>query len=152
LAGIVAPPSACGSTTVQRECGIRQRPAKLTITGDAVADQQHQTVDWSTEPIPMLAQRGPARKIGGVLFSALTRRDGAGWALNTRQEMHPDDLESLDPLLDWLGARADYDYRDVQNAEHSGGWGNFVGYQRWYEDDTIELRLLVENSTIHRRA
>ncbi|MDL4819053.1 hypothetical protein [Actinomadura opuntiae] len=121
--------------------GLGPQPEDLTIPIDfseviVGADGEPAVVQT---PEAQLAQRGPAWRIGGALFSALERRENGGWALTARQELHPDYYDHVDPLLEWLGARADY--------EHTA----YVGYERWYEDTEIERLLVIEDHKILRR-
>ncbi|BAU82015.1 hypothetical protein SLA_1072 [Streptomyces laurentii] len=65
-------------------------------------------------PEPLLGRRGEAWKVGGTLVSALRRREGAGgggWALTSRQELHPDEFERAGELLGRLAARAGEGHR-----------------------------------------
>ncbi|WP_344014303.1 hypothetical protein [Streptomyces thermospinosisporus] len=51
---------------------------------------------------PLLAGRGPAWRIGGVLLGELCAHE-RGWALTVRQEAHPDEFDGLRRLVLWLG-------------------------------------------------
>lgn len=143
--------------------GLGPQPERLTILTEfpeVVLDDNGKPVtdengDWCVEnaPYPLLAQRGAARKIGGAVFSELVRRQdraGTGWALTVRQELHPDDFEYVDRLLDWLAARADYAYVDTDGTTKTGGYGNYVGYQRFYENSEIDTQLTIEDGKIVR--
>ncbi|RAY13154.1 hypothetical protein DPM19_21940 [Actinomadura craniellae] len=128
--------------------GLGPQPAELTILTDfpeVVLDENGKAEvddngDWRVEnaPRPVLARRGAAWRLGGALFSLLEPRT-EGWALTTRQELHPDEYQHVDRLLDWLGSRANSDF------------GCYAGYERFYEEDTITRRLVIEDSTIRRR-
>lgn len=83
---------------------------------------------------PLLAERGPAARIGGLLTGEL-HRTGAAWILTTRQEVHAESLPDLDPLLEQL-------------ARHSGTEG-VIGQIRFYEDHVPEL-LISESGTLVR--
>jgi hypothetical protein len=91
-------------------------------------------------PYPVLAQRGPAWRIGGAAVSELARREKPrpGWALTTRQALHPDDFEHVEELLRWLAAHADYDH------------AHYVGFERFHEDDEITRRLVIKDGEIIR--
>ncbi|GHE31297.1 hypothetical protein [Streptomyces capitiformicae] len=52
---------------------------------------------------PLLADRGAAARIGGVLVGELCR-GARGWALTVRQEVHPDEFDDLRSLVGRLGA------------------------------------------------
>ncbi|GAA2121873.1 hypothetical protein [Actinomadura napierensis] len=133
--------------------GLGPQPEDLTIPIDfseVVVDDDGEPAVVLT-PEPQLAQRGPGWKIGGALFAALEPRENGGWALTARQELHPDYYDHVDPLLEWLGARADHDHVDPDGTTRSGGDGDFVGYERWYEDATIERLLVIEDFKILRR-
>ena len=71
-----------------------------------------------------------------------------GWALTSRQEVHPEEFEELDAFLAWLATKADYDYLGADGTTKSGGFGQFVGYLRWYEEAAIEKLLLVDDFKI----
>ncbi|MGW0779916.1 hypothetical protein [Streptomyces sp. NPDC002913] len=83
---------------------------------------------------PLLAERGPAARIGGLLTGEL-HRTGAGWALTARQEVHAECLPDLGPLLEQL-------------ARHSGTEG-VIGQIRFYEDHVPEL-LISESGRLVR--
>src|SRR5690606_14863842 len=82
-------------------------------------------------PRALLAQRGPAHRIGGALMAAMERRPGGGWALSARQEIHPDDRDLLDVLLLWLRTR-------------SGGGPAFRCTARFCEEESFEPLALPE--------
>jgi len=111
--------------------GLGPRPPRLTIVPefpDVLVDDDGlpQVVD---APRPLLAGAGPAhhRGVGGALVSALARRERpAGWALTTRQELHPDDFGLVRALLDRL-------------AQHHvpgfpGSYGHPIGHLRFHEE------------------
>ncbi|MBM7439032.1 hypothetical protein [Streptomyces sp. HB132] len=90
-----------------------------------------------TEPadvFPLLAERGPAARIGGLLVGEL-HRTAHGWALTARQEVHAESLPDLDPLLARL-------------AQHSSSEG-VIGQIRFYEDHVPDL-LISEAGTLFR--
>ncbi|GAA0460161.1 hypothetical protein GCM10010361_25090 [Streptomyces olivaceiscleroticus] len=76
------------------------------------------------DAFPMLAARGPAARIGGVLFGELVHRAG-GWALTVRQEIHAEFLPEIDALVERL-------------VPHSRTVG-VVGQCRFHEDHAPEL-------------
>ncbi|MEU1483656.1 hypothetical protein [Streptomyces sp. NPDC005752] len=76
------------------------------------------------DAFPLLSERGPAARIGGLLVGEL-HRTGDGWALTARQEVHAESLPDLDRLLAWL-------------AQHSCTEG-VIGQIRFYEDHVPDL-------------
>ncbi|TDD74307.1 hypothetical protein [Actinomadura rubrisoli] len=114
--------------------GLGPQPTRLTIVtdydevviGDDGDPQQDGHGNWVFEsrPYPVLAERGPAARIGGVLFSELVRREGGvrpGWALTSRQEIHAEAFQHPTVLLQWLSTRA----------------VRFQCHTRFYEDDVL---------------
>ncbi|MEU9577416.1 hypothetical protein [Streptomyces chilikensis] len=83
---------------------------------------------------PLLSGRGPARRIGGVRTGELLR-EGDGWALTARQELHAELLPELDSLVERL----------VYHARTEG----VVGRVRFHEDEAPEL-LLKRGGTLVR--
>lgn len=82
---------------------------------------------------PLLAARGAAVRIGGVLVGELVQT-AAGWALTVRQEVHAEvmpELESLAERLVW----------------HAGTQG-VIGQIRFYEDDVPELLINTSGSLV----
>lgn len=111
--------------------GLGGRPGNPAIR----AEYPVAIVNDGEESRPALAGRGAAWKTGGALVSELVRRaNPAGWAITSRQELHPDDFGEVLELLSWLADHADYPYRDHDGVVRSGGCGNVVGYLRFYED------------------
>lgn len=123
--------------------GLGPRPAELTILTDFATFEDD-------SPFPVLGRRGAGSRIGGVVLSLLEARPN-GWALTTRQELHPDEFEELDAFLAWLAGKADYDYLAADGTTKSGGFGQFVGYLRWYEDAAIDKLLVIDDFQIVRR-
>ncbi|MEU6118406.1 hypothetical protein ABZ840_28140 [Streptomyces sp. NPDC047117] len=88
---------------------------------------------------PVLAERGPAVRIGGVLIGELVQKPGGygqepgGWALTVRQEIHAEVLPEFEALVERL-------------APHSRTVG-VVGQVRFYEDDVPEL-LINDSGTL----
>ncbi|WP_328223538.1 hypothetical protein OG272_23810 [Streptomyces sp. NBC_00104] len=83
---------------------------------------------------PLLAERGAAWRIGGVLVGELVGRE-SGWALTVRQEVHPDQFDDLRRLVGWLGART--------------STVGVVGHVRFYEEWLPDL-LIVEAGVVSR--
>ncbi|WP_327175921.1 hypothetical protein OG599_11695 [Streptomyces sp. NBC_01335] len=94
-------------TDLQWHLGVRADGAEYGESGAAGA-------------YPLLAGRGPAARVGGVLVGELVRTP-AGWSLTTRQEVHAESLPDLESLAERL-------------ARHSRTEGA-VGTLRFYEDD-----------------
>ncbi|MFF9324897.1 hypothetical protein ACF1AY_09355 [Streptomyces sp. NPDC014776] len=90
-------------------------------------------------PEPLLAGHGEAFRVGGVLHSALVR-EGGGWTLTSRQEIHPDGFAGLGDLLVWLAARAADRHRRPDGSVELGGI-------RAYED-TRARPLLVRDGSV----
>ncbi|CAL9317490.1 MULTISPECIES: hypothetical protein [unclassified Streptomyces] len=82
---------------------------------------------------PLWEDRGPARRIGGVLVGELASDDW-GWALTVRQEVHPDEFDDLDRLVAWLGAR----------TTTPGS----IGHLRFYEDHVPDV-LVARSGSVH---
>ncbi|AZQ73333.1 MULTISPECIES: hypothetical protein [Streptomyces] len=83
-----------------------------TLPGEVLDDlrwhmglQGEEPLDGDLEREPLLAARGPALRIGGVLFSELAR-GRRGWSVTVRQEMHAEELPELHDLLSRLAAHA----------------------------------------------
>ncbi|MFJ9656629.1 hypothetical protein ACIRPR_01495 [Streptomyces griseoflavus] len=83
---------------------------------------------------PLLASRGPARKIDGALVGEL-HPDHRGWALSARQEVHPNEFDDLGRLVQWLGARTTT--------------VGTIGHLRFHESDVPDL-LIARNGSVHR--
>ncbi|MEU3354180.1 hypothetical protein [Streptomyces sp. NPDC037389] len=117
--------------------------------GDAVPEEVLDDLRWhlglqdvgssdgdGSECEPLLAGRGPASRIGGVLFGALARGP-RGWSVTVRQEVHAEELSELDQLLSRLAA-------------HTAIVNGPVGQLRFYEDDAPDL-LVAEAGAIARQ-
>ncbi|MFB6707158.1 hypothetical protein ACFCW6_20890 [Streptomyces sp. NPDC056333] len=74
--------------------------------------------------VPLLAARGPAVRIGGVLVGEFARTAG-GWSLTARQEVHAELLPELDSLAERL----------AWNSSTEG----VIGQIRFYEEDVPDL-------------
>lgn len=131
--------------------GLGPQPARLCIITEfpeAVLNDAGQPADgtgevtWENAPYPVLAQRGPAWRIGGAAVSELARRERPrpGWALTTRQALHPDEFPNVDKLLGWLASHAD----------HDRGHAQYAGFERFYEDDGITTLLVIKDGEIVR--
>ncbi|MFD4690604.1 hypothetical protein [Streptomyces sp. NPDC058463] len=92
--------------------------------------------DEPDDQVPLLAERGPAMRIGGLLVGEIART-GDGWSLTARQEVHAELLPDLDALLERL-------------ALHCGTEG-VIGQIRFYEDHVPEL-LINDSGTLVRLA
>jgi hypothetical protein len=122
---------------VRWHLGLGPRPDKLTIVP---ADPSEEPIEdpevlamIDPSPNQLLHQRGGAYKIHGALVSELVARPNQpGWALTTRQELHPDAFNDVRILVDWLAQHGDYPYRD-KDGMHQGGCGNVVGHLRFYQ-------------------
>ncbi|MET7367893.1 hypothetical protein ABZS61_18955 [Streptomyces sp. NPDC005566] len=92
--------------------------------------------DEPDDLVPLLAERGPAMRIGGLLVGEVART-GDGWSLTARQEVHAELLPDLDALLERL-------------AHHCGTQG-VIGQIRFYENHVPEL-LINDSGTLVRMA
>ncbi|MEV8022095.1 hypothetical protein AB0O76_38430 [Streptomyces sp. NPDC086554] len=117
---------------LQWHLGAGPEPGRLGIVREfpvvVVNDFGEPVVE--NEPAPLLAGRGAAWKVGGVLTSELVRQ-ADGWALTARQEVHPDDWDRLGELLGWLAVRASDRHQRADGSVH-------VGSIRFYEADKAE--------------
>ncbi|MFD0353051.1 hypothetical protein ACFVHW_04765 [Streptomyces sp. NPDC127110] len=57
--------------------------------------------DFTPPPFTVLAERGPAYRVGGECTAALTRTP-AGWTLTARQEIHAESLPDVEQFLEAL--------------------------------------------------
>ena len=127
--------------------GLSPAPARLTIVTDydeVVLDDDGEpardaagAILVESAPYPLLAARGPARRMSGALVGTVEPREG-GWALTVRQEMHPDEFDHLDQLLAWLAARLLF------------AGTHFVGYLRHLEDASAGEVLTVTDGELVR--
>ncbi|GAA1576799.1 GNAT family N-acetyltransferase [Streptomyces globosus] len=114
--------------------GPRPEPAPAESYAAPGAEDDHR---------PLLGGSGPARSSGGALVSVLVRRDGpgsGGWALTSRQELHPDEFDDVGVLLSRLAARAVDRHRQADGAVA-------LGWTRFHESDRPEP-LVVRNGTV----
>ncbi|GAA2076704.1 hypothetical protein GCM10009780_11570 [Actinomadura alba] len=94
---------------------------------------------WETLRRPALAERGPAHRIGGVLFSELARREGParpGWALTSRQEIHAAEFQGPTELIRWLSERVNDRMFDLSL------------HMRFYEDDVLQPASLEKDELV----
>ncbi|MFD9604064.1 hypothetical protein [Streptomyces sp. NPDC059970] len=91
---------------------------------DAADDPADDMTDETGDMFPLLAARGPAARIGGVLVGELART-ADGWSLTARQEVHAESLPELDSLA-------------VRLARNSGTEG-VIGQIRFHEEDVPDL-------------
>ncbi|GHI04874.1 hypothetical protein [Streptomyces cellostaticus] len=94
-------------------------------------------------PEPLLGHHGEGCKVGGALVSVLLRRQATGhggWALTSRQEVHPDDFERTGELLSWLATKASDRHRRFDGSVD-------LGWIRFYEERQPEP-LVVRDETV----
>ncbi|WP_369197155.1 hypothetical protein [Streptomyces djakartensis] len=91
---------------------------RLHLEGDDTGQED------PAEFVPLLAHRGPAWRIGGLLTGELLRAEHH-WSLTARQEIHAELLPDLMSLAEML-------------AHHARTEG-VIGQLRWYENDIPEL-------------
>ncbi|MFD9258162.1 hypothetical protein [Streptomyces sp. NPDC059538] len=82
----------------------------------------------------LLATRGPAWRVGGMLVGEFAPAERGGWALTTRQEVHEEQLPDLEDLLLLL-------------APHVRPPGP-VGRLRHYENESPDLLVLREGRVV----
>ncbi|GAA2424548.1 hypothetical protein GCM10010433_25520 [Streptomyces pulveraceus] len=126
--------------------GIGPQPERLSIvTGfPFVAEDESGDLVIEDDPRPLLAGRGVARRVGGVLCFALADRahlPRKGWTLTSRQEIHPDEFDQVGELLRWLAARAHDIHTLVEGAVS-------LGYLRFYEDPVPEVLQVVDGRVV----
>ncbi|MFD0418369.1 hypothetical protein [Streptomyces sp. NPDC127108] len=107
--------------------GLGARPGALVIVVDhwpvhPVGEEHGDPLpgdQWEVDAYPLLAQRGPVdRRVGGVAYAELARREGGGWALSSRQVVHSDELGLMGGLLSWLRERAERRWGEVEVRCH----------------------------------
>ncbi|WP_329377540.1 hypothetical protein OG625_07435 [Streptomyces sp. NBC_01351] len=102
----------------------------VEATPDAVlAELRHRMA-----PGGILASRGPAARIGGMLVGEFAPATRPGWALTARQEVHEEELPDLEDLLLLL---APYIRRPGP-----------VGRIRHYEHESPDLLVLREGRVV----
>ncbi|MFD5189643.1 hypothetical protein ACFWMU_16100 [Streptomyces sp. NPDC058357] len=126
--------------------GIGPQPERLSIvTGfPLVVEDGSGDLVVEDDPRPLLAGRGAARRVGGVLCSALADRahlPRKGWTLTARQEIHPDELDLAGELLRWLAVRAHDTHTPTEGAVS-------LGYLRFYEDLVPEVLQVVNGRVV----
>jgi hypothetical protein len=116
--------------------GVGPQPEILRIVSEfpvvVVDDAGEPAVE--NHPEPLLGQHGDAWKVNGALTSVLLRLEdptNGAWALTVRQEIHPDQFESIAELLTWLSTKADDRHRREAGAFH-------LGWIRFHESDRFE--------------
>ncbi|MFI6930402.1 hypothetical protein [Streptomyces sp. NPDC050287] len=85
-------------------------------------------------PAPLLGQHGDAWKVNGALTSVLVRPEGptnGAWALTVRQEIHPDQFDSVAELLTWLSTKAEDRHCLKAETVH-------LGWIKFHESDEFE--------------
>ncbi|MFC4015108.1 hypothetical protein ACFOY2_48390 [Nonomuraea purpurea] len=110
--------------------GFGPQPETLSIVTEFPAMAfDEETDEWISvdRPESLLNQRGPAARVGGAVFSELFRRENpAGWAVTSRQELHPDQFDGVGELLCWMATKV--------HANHVNGDGSVtVGFIRFLE-------------------
>ncbi|MGW7074913.1 hypothetical protein [Streptomyces sp. NPDC054866] len=115
--------------------GLGPRPVTLTVVREfpVVVEDDEGVLVTEDVPVPLLASRGDAWKAGGALTSVLLRREKGGWALTSRQEIHPDDFDRVGELLTWLAAKA------CDHHERFDGSVRVGGIRFYEEDKTLPL-------------
>ncbi|WP_030771075.1 hypothetical protein [Streptomyces sp. NRRL F-2664] len=130
---------------LQWHLGTGDQPEQLSIVTafPAVVLDEGGIPAIEEEPYPLLAGRGAASRVGGVLCSALASRAGlsrTGWSLTSRQEIHPDEFDKVGELLVWLAERA--------HPTHLRGDGAVpIGFLRFHEAEVPEV-LRVEDGQV----
>ncbi|MGP3974640.1 hypothetical protein ACTWQF_11650 [Streptomyces sp. 8N114] len=134
--------------------GLGPEPTECTIVTDFpmdFVDEDGELADyapgaegtWEESRRPALAGRGAAGRIGGVLFSDLRRRERnqprPGWALTSRQEVHPGDFEGPEQCISWLTRRVLDPQFDLDV------------YLRFYEDTVLEPAFLDDGQLVRRK-
>lgn len=117
--------------------GLGPPPECLSIVTEfpfiVVADSGIPVIE--NDPCPLLAGRGAAWRVGGVLSSALADLadlPGRGWSLTSRQEIHPDEFEKIGELLCWLATR-------THETHLLGNGAVRVGSLRFYEAEASDV-------------
>ncbi|MGA4956998.1 hypothetical protein [Streptomyces lavendulocolor] len=121
--------------------GLGPQPEALTIVRSfpfVYEDEDGRPVT-EEQPFALLGHLGGAHKVGGALTSALVRRPSGGWALTSRQEIHPDVSDELGQLLGWLADRATDRHRRPGGHVH-------IGSLRFHEEDRPDA-LMVRDGT-----
>jgi hypothetical protein len=130
---------------VRWHLGLGPRPETLTIVPADPFEEPIQdpavlaTIGPGPYQYQLLHGRGGAYKIHGALVSELVARPNQpGWALTTRQELHPDAFNDVRHLVDWLAQHGDYPYLD-KDGMHQGGCGHVVGHVRFYQANELSV-------------
>ena len=137
--------------------GLAPQPRELPIwsTLSPISREMYQDDDGNfvvdDEPYAILGGRGAGHHIPGAVVSELARREGrgrGGWALATRQEVHPDSMSDVEALLIWLDAHADLPCDACSSGNCPAGCEVFAGYLRFYEDPRLESYLVIKGGKI----
>ncbi|GLX50127.1 hypothetical protein Shyhy01_30770 [Streptomyces hygroscopicus subsp. hygroscopicus] len=132
-------------TELRWHLGAGSQPDTLSIVTEFPVVEEDEDGEFVIEdhPEPLLGQHGDSYKIGGALVSVLLRRQDPGqegWALTSRQEIHPDDFERTGELLSWLAAKA--------SERHRGSDGEVrLGWIRFYEE-RLPVPLVVRDGAV----
>ncbi|RPF30059.1 hypothetical protein EDD96_6615 [Streptomyces sp. Ag109_G2-6] len=126
--------------------GIGPQPVRLSIVTEfpVVVEDDSGIPVIEDDPYPLLAGRGAAWRVGGVLSSELVphvNQPRSGWSLTSRQEIHPDEFERVGELLHWLATRA---HERHQLRENAVG----IGSLRFYEAEVPDV-LQVESGQVN---
>ncbi|PWK74698.1 hypothetical protein BCL76_101432 [Streptomyces sp. CG 926] len=103
----------------------------LDSTPDAVLAEVRRQL---TSPDGLLAPRGPAWRVGGMLVGEFGPAERGGWALTVRQEVHEEQLPEVEDLLLVL-------------APHVRPPGP-LGRLRHYENEAPDLLVLREGRVV----
>ncbi|AZM90397.1 hypothetical protein [Streptomyces sp. W1SF4] len=76
---------------------IRDHMEPYAEDGEADSDGD----EWVPPPFKVLAERGPAYRVGGECTAVLTRTP-VGWTLTARQEIHAENLPDAEHFLEAL--------------------------------------------------
>ncbi|OIJ96660.1 hypothetical protein BIV25_17005 [Streptomyces sp. MUSC 14] len=110
--------------------GAQPDTFRIVTEFPVVVEDEHGEFVIEDHPEPLLGQHGGGYKVGGAFVSMLLHRQDTGqegWALTSRQEIHPDDFERTGELLSWLAAKA--------TERHRGSGGDVhLGWIRFHEE------------------
>uniref|UniRef100_A0AAU2JXX0 Uncharacterized protein n=1 Tax=Streptomyces sp. NBC_00049 TaxID=2903617 RepID=A0AAU2JXX0_9ACTN len=106
----------------------------VETTPDAVLAEVRRQLAPDPEGESLLAERGPAWRVGGMLVGEFGPAERGGWALTVRQEVHAERLPDLEDLLMIL-------------APHIRPPGP-VGRIRHYEHESPDLLVLREGRVV----
>ncbi len=106
----------------------------VEATPDTVLAEIRRQLTPDEEGAALLAARGPAWRVGGMLVGEFGPGERGGWALTARQEIHAEQLPDLEDLLMLL-------------APHIRPPGP-VGRIRFYEHESPDLLVLREGRVV----